>query len=77
MSSPVSASDGGVLATWSSVGGLSELVWFDRRGSRLGTAGQPDRYVDFRLSPDERRVALARVDPSSNTADLGHARSRA
>ena len=57
--------------TWSRGGGLSELVWFDRRGIRLGTAGPPDRYVDFRLAPDERRVALARVDPVSDTADLG------
>ena len=39
--------------------------------SGSGTAGPPDRYVDFRLSPDERRVALARIDPASNTADLG------
>ena len=71
MSSPVSASNGDVLATWSSGGGLSELVWFDCRGAPLGTAGPPDRYVDFRLAPDERRVALARVDPASNAADLG------
>ncbi len=71
MSSPVSASDSGLLATWSRGGGLSELVWFDRSGIRLGTAGPPDRYVDFRLSPDERRVALSRIDPASDTADLG------
>ena len=70
MNSPLSASSSGVLGTWSSIGSLSELVWFDRRGVRLGTAGQPDGYVDFRLAPDERRVALARVDPASNTADL-------
>ena len=68
MSSPVSASDSGLLATWNGGGGLSELVWFDRSGIRLGTAGQPDRYVDFRLSPDERRVALARIDAASDTA---------
>ena len=71
MISPVSASRGDVLATWSSGDDLSELVWFDRRGTRSGTAGPPDHYVDFRLAPDERRVALARVDRASNTADLG------
>jgi Tol biopolymer transport system component len=70
MSSPVSASESGVLATWSR-GGLSQLVWFDRSGIRLGTAGPPDRYFDFRLSPDERRVALSRIDPASDTPDLG------
>ena len=71
MSSPVSAADSGVLATWSSGSGLSELVWFDRSGIRLGPAGPPDRYFDFRLSPDERRVALSRIDPASDTPDLG------
>ena len=71
MISPVSASRGDVLATWSSGDDLSELVWFDRRGAPSGTAGPPDHYVDFRLAPDERRVALARVDRASNTADLG------
>jgi serine/threonine protein kinase len=71
MSSPVSASNSGVLATWNSGGGLSELVWFDRSGIRLGAAGQPERYIDFRLSPDQRRVALARLDPVSHSPDLG------
>jgi Tol biopolymer transport system component len=71
MIAPVSASRGDVLATWSSGDDLSELVWFDRRGAPSGTAGPPDHYVDFRLAPDEQRVALARVDRASNTADLG------
>jgi Tol biopolymer transport system component len=70
MNAAVSASDQGVLATWSSAGGLSELVWFDRRGARLGTVGSPDRYVDFRLAPDGRRLAVSRVDPVANAADL-------
>jgi Tol biopolymer transport system component len=74
MNLPVSASDRGVLATWDSVGGLSELVWFDRKGARLGIAGPVDRsidrYVDFRLAPDEKRLALSRVDPATNTPDL-------
>jgi serine/threonine protein kinase len=70
MSAPISASATGVLATWSTAGGLSELVWFDRRGAHLGKAGLPDRYIDFRLGPDGKRVALARVDAASNTADL-------
>ena len=51
--------------------GPERLVWFDRSGIRLGAAGPPDRYFDFRLSPDERRVALSRIDPVSDTADLG------
>jgi eukaryotic-like serine/threonine-protein kinase len=70
MIAAISASNKGVLATWSSGGGLSELVWFDRRGVRLRTAAEQDRYVDFRLAPDERRLAISRVDPKANAADL-------
>jgi Tol biopolymer transport system component len=70
LNSAVSTSNQGVLATWSSAATISELVWFDARGTRLGTAGRPDRYVDFRLSPDDRRVALSRVAPATNTPDL-------
>jgi Tol biopolymer transport system component len=70
LSAPVSASNNGVLATWSSVNDLSKLAWFDRRGVPLGTVGPPDHYVDFRIAPDEKRVALARVDRASNTVDL-------
>jgi Tol biopolymer transport system component len=70
MNSAVSASNRGTLATWTSGGGLSELVWFDRRGTRLGKAGSADRYFDFRLAPNERRLVLSRVDPAANTADL-------
>jgi Tol biopolymer transport system component len=66
----VSASSEGTLATWGNVGGLSELVWFNRNGDRVGTAGPADRYVDFRLSPDDRRLAVARIDAVTNTADL-------
>ena len=69
-SSAVSAAGRDVLATWSSAGAMSELIWFDRNGRQLGKAGSPDRYVDFRLSPDDKRLAVSRVDPHSNMADL-------
>jgi eukaryotic-like serine/threonine-protein kinase len=66
----VSVSTQGVLATWSSTGNLSELVWYDRQGQRLGTEGPADQYVDFRLSPDDRRLALSRVDRATNMPDV-------
>jgi len=66
----VSAAGRDVLATWDSAGAMSELVWFDRTGRQLGKAGPADRYVDFRLSPDDRRLAVSRVDPRSNMPDL-------
>jgi eukaryotic-like serine/threonine-protein kinase len=67
----LSASRDGVLATWSNAGSLSQLVWYDRHAQRLGVAGPPDRYVDFRLSPDEQRLAVSRVDPTTASADVG------
>ncbi len=70
MNSAISASSNDSIATWHSGGEISELVWFDRKGTRLGTVGLADRYVDFRLAPDGRRLALSRVDPAANTPDL-------
>jgi serine/threonine protein kinase/Tol biopolymer transport system component len=44
----------------------TELRWFDRNGKELGVTGAPGRYLDPVLSPDGRRLAVARID-----ADLG------
>ena len=38
------------------------LVWVDRKGRELGTVGDVAFYEDLRLSPDGRRVAVARHD---------------
>jgi len=56
-----SASDHGALAY---VGGrrASQLAWFDREGKQLATAGQPGRYIDLTLAPDDQRVAVANVE---------------
>jgi hypothetical protein len=35
-----------------------ELVWLDRSGKRLGTAGKPGDYADIALSPDEKNLAV-------------------
>jgi Tol biopolymer transport system component len=37
-----------------------ELV--DRAGTRVSTIGDPDVFNDFRLSPDDRRIAFVRSD---------------
>jgi len=34
------------------------LVWFDRRGNRLGEVGEEGRYFQIALSPDEKRLAV-------------------
>jgi Tol biopolymer transport system component/DNA-binding winged helix-turn-helix (wHTH) protein len=48
----------------------SELVWFDRRGKRLSTVGEPANYSNPALSPDEKKLAVSREDPQTETRDL-------
>jgi Tol biopolymer transport system component len=40
-----------------------QLTWFDRSGEKLGTLGEPAVYFAPALSPDERSVAVCRMDP--------------
>ena len=65
-----SVSLSGVLAYKRSTGlfGVSELVWFDRQGKRLGALGPPDLYTFVRLSPDEKTAALT-IIPEGGHAD--------
>lgn len=42
-----------------------QLVWLDRQGRRLSAVGQPASYVQLRLSPDERKVAVT-LDPNES-----------
>jgi Tol biopolymer transport system component len=46
------------------------LVWLDRQGVEHGTVGQPKDYVDLRLSPDGRLLAMAARDPRLGTSDI-------
>ncbi len=48
----------------------SELVWFDRRGKRLSAVGEPANYSNPALSPDEKKLAVSREDPQTETRDL-------
>jgi eukaryotic-like serine/threonine-protein kinase len=68
--SSFSVTEAGVLASWSAGNVVNELVWFDRTGKRLGVVDIPGYYIDFRLSPDQSRLAFARVDPGGASSDL-------
>ena len=46
------------------------LTWFDRRGTPLGSVGPEGDYTDFRLSPDEKRLAASLVDPTTGNPDV-------
>ncbi|HUS13330.1 MAG TPA: protein kinase [Pyrinomonadaceae bacterium] len=68
--SDVSVSASGVLSYRSDGGSTAQLAWFDRAGKSLGTVGPPGEYSFFALSPDEKRVALTRIDPQTGTSDI-------
>jgi hypothetical protein len=61
-SSSFSASREGALAYTGADLQSSRLIWFDRSGKPLGSVGPEGYYTDFRLSPDEKRLAVALVD---------------
>jgi Tol biopolymer transport system component len=66
-----SVSRNGVLA-YSSGGapGAYQLTWTDRSGKVVGIAAPPGVYPDFRLAPDERRIAFNRMDVQSANQDI-------
>ena len=63
-----SVSENGVLVY--RVGGInsSQLIWFDRSGKQLSALTQPANNNAPSLSPDEKHVAVSRVDPNTATA---------
>jgi len=56
-------SETGVLAYGSGSTTNQQLAWFSREGKRLGSVGPGGSYLAFRLSPDQKRVALDVLDP--------------
>jgi eukaryotic-like serine/threonine-protein kinase len=65
------ASDAGVLVYQSGVpSSTSELVWFDREGSRTGSIGEPANHAGLSLSPDETRLAVTDLSPSGAEGDI-------
>ncbi|MDQ3347638.1 MAG: serine/threonine-protein kinase [Acidobacteriota bacterium] len=61
---------GGVLAYGQRDPASDELVWVDKKGTRLGAAAARSRYVDFRISPDGRHVAVSAIDPKTDNTDI-------
>jgi Tol biopolymer transport system component len=46
------------------------LSWFDRKGNKLGTIGEPGVYRTLTISPDGKRVAVERADPQTQNKDI-------
>ncbi len=47
-----------------------QLTWFDRSGKQLETVGPVGSYLFARLSPDQKRIAISRRDPSGGVFDI-------
>src|SRR6185436_16469669 len=50
--------------------GGQPLTIFDREGKVVGTVGEPGSYSQPAFSPDGTRVAVAKVDPATQTTDI-------
>jgi serine/threonine protein kinase len=49
---------------------LSELVWLDRKGKKIGKLGDVASYYSLAVSPDGSRVAVPVIDDTVGTHDL-------
>lgn len=65
-----SASENGTLVYGDIDRSMTQLVWFDRRGKPLVNVGGSVAYGQPSLSPDEKTVAVERVDPVTQDQDL-------
>ena len=67
----ISASQNGILAYQPGAGsGQDQVVWFDRKGEKIGTVGQPGVYEAPAISPDGRKAAVALVQPDVGAGDI-------
>lgn len=64
-----SASDTGVL-TYGPKRGADRLTWFNRKGVRLETLGEPGIHLDVTISPNENEVAFSRLEPHTGRYDI-------
>ena len=65
-----SSSATGVLAYRTGEFQQTPLVWFDRRGKRIETVGEPAQYSNPTLSPDGKRLAIGRTDAQGRKRDI-------
>jgi Tol biopolymer transport system component len=65
-----SVSQTGVLTYLSSNTPSTQLIWFDRTGKQLRQVGAPAADNTLRLSPDEKQLAVARLDVQAGATDI-------
>ena len=65
-----SVSGTGTLAYAGTLSTPGRLTWFDRGGNPSDSAGSLGDYTDFRLSPDQTRLAASVADPKTGFPDI-------
>jgi hypothetical protein len=65
-----SISENGTLVYGATGGSTTQLMWFDRTGNALETVGGSVPFGQPSLSPDEKTVAVERVDPVTQDQDI-------
>jgi eukaryotic-like serine/threonine-protein kinase len=68
--SAFSISSSGIVCYSTGDDGRKQFVWFDRAGRVLRRVGSAGLYRDFDLSPDGRRLVVARYDPDRGLNNL-------
>ncbi|MBI2678274.1 MAG: serine/threonine-protein kinase [Candidatus Koribacter versatilis] len=64
------ASAGGMLLYRKSVSTSTQATWMDRNGREQGKVGEPGLYLDPQLSVDGSKLALLKVDQTSQNEDV-------
>jgi Tol biopolymer transport system component len=65
-----SVSGTGTLGYAGTLSTPGRLTWFDRRGAPSDSAAPAGDYTDFRLSPDQTRLAASLVNPKTGFPDI-------
>jgi eukaryotic-like serine/threonine-protein kinase len=65
-----SVSGTGILAYAGALSTPGQLTWFNRGGSPSESIGSLGDYTDFRLSPDQSRLAASLADPKTGFPDI-------
>jgi serine/threonine protein kinase len=50
--------------------GVSQMLWFDRKGQQVGVASKPGVYGNLSLAPNGKFVATDAMDPGSQNTDI-------
>ena len=62
--------DGTLVYMTTDASSRNELVWVDRTGAEIEKIGEPGKYGDIALSPDNRMLIYGMENPQSETDDL-------